>query len=165
MIAKYGPVIKCSAEGKTTFLKAREDICMDKLKSGEYTIDDIVACKKQSSDRMLGSHKESTVVLKKSKYGLYVEWNKSKIKLLNDVTEYETIELMDVVDHLVNPILLEISEDITLRNGKYGAYIYYKTKKMKKPRFISLDKSISSESNVATIKEWLRNKHQISIAK
>jgi DNA topoisomerase-1 len=35
-------------------------------------------------------------------------------------------------------IIRIINDDISIRNGKYGNYIFYKTMKMKKPRFISL---------------------------
>ena len=36
--------------------------------------------------------------------------------------------------------LLKISETAEVRNGKWGKYVYYKTKEMKKPKFISLKK-------------------------
>ena len=37
MIAKYGPVIKCTSGKKTTFKKVKADIDLDKLRRGEYT--------------------------------------------------------------------------------------------------------------------------------
>lgn len=162
MIAKYGPVVKRTIEGHTSFLKVREDVRMDKLKAGEYSVEDIVVSK-NTEDRILGEHQDMPVVLKKGKYGLYLEWNKSKIHVANEVSEFETLELSDIVDQLVSPILSEISKDISVRNGKYGPYIYYKTSKMKKPKFISMDKSITPESSHASIKEWLRVKHKLEI--
>ena len=57
MIAKYGPVIKCVNGSKTTFKKVREDIDLEKLRRGEYTLDEIVVTKAASnSGRMLGKH-------------------------------------------------------------------------------------------------------------
>ena len=35
-------------------------------------------------------------------------------------------------------IIRTINDDISIRNGKYGDYIFYKTINMKKPKFISL---------------------------
>jgi len=35
-------------------------------------------------------------------------------------------------------IIRTINDDISIRNGKYGDYIFYKTANMKKPKFISL---------------------------
>ena len=35
-------------------------------------------------------------------------------------------------------IVRVINDDISIRSGKYGNYIFYKTVQMKKPKFISL---------------------------
>ena len=37
-------------------------------------------------------------------------------------------------------ILKELNKDISIRTGKFGPYVYYKTQKMKKPKFISIKK-------------------------
>lgn len=162
MIAKYGPVIKRTVEGNTSFLKVREDISMDKLKAGKYSVEDILQ-PKHIEERILGKHKEMSVVLKNGKYGLYLEWNKRKINVPNEVSEFDTLALEDMVDHLVSPIISEITKDASVRHGKFGPYIYYKTSTMKKPKFISMDKSITPESSHASIKEWLRAKHKLDV--
>ena len=41
MIAKYGPVIKCTLDKKTVFKKVKADIDLDKLRRGEYTLEEI----------------------------------------------------------------------------------------------------------------------------
>ena len=86
-----------------------------------------------------------------------MEWVK------NREDAYNTFELGDVVDLLVKPIILEISPDASIRRGDYGTYIYYKTKKMKKPKFISLDSSLSVTCSVYEAKSWLKKKHDIVI--
>jgi DNA topoisomerase-1 len=37
-------------------------------------------------------------------------------------------------------ILRRLSPDLSIRNGKFGPYIFYKTEKMVKPRFYDLRK-------------------------
>ena len=165
MIAKYGPVIKCTSGKKTTFKKVKADIDLDKLRRGEYTLDEIVETKASaSSGRNLGKKNGNDVILKKGRSGLYVEWGSSKINIgAIDAKEYETVELTTLSEYLVKPVLLEISKEASIRNGKYGPYIYYKTSKMKKPRFISLDDSIAPNCTVQDAKDWLLEKHQIEL--
>ena len=164
MVAKYGPVIKCVDGDKTTFKKVRDDIDISKMRDGGYTVTDLFATKPTTNEgRLLGNYGGKDVVLKQSKFGTYVEWNNSKINIKTGGNTYDTIELCDVVDLLVKPIILEISPDASIRRGDYGTYIYYKTKKMKKPKFISLDSSIAFTCSVDEAKLWLRKKHSIVI--
>ena len=63
-------------------------------------------------------------------------------------------------------ILCEIDDTRSIRMGKYGAYLFYKTAKMKKPQFISLSNYIldveQKETWINLNKErfidWLENK-------
>lgn len=164
MIAKYGPVIKCVNGSKTTFKKVREDIDLDKLRRGEYELSDIIVTRAASnSGRMLGKHVGKDVELKKGRFGLYAIWGGANINIKLDVKDYETIELKDVTAFLVKPVLLEISKAASIRNGKHGPYIYYKTDKMKKPKFLALDKDIKPTCTIAEAKAWLNEKHDISL--
>ena len=164
MIAKYGPVIKCVKGTKTTFKKVREDIDLDRLRSGGYTLDDIVVTRAASnSGRSLGKHGGKDVELKKGRFGLYAVWGGSIINIKLDVKDYETLEMKDVTDFLVKPILLEISKEASIRNGKHGPYVYYKTDKMKKPTFIALDKDIKPTCSITEAKTWLCEKHDIVV--
>ena len=69
-----------------------------------------------------------------------------KKKSLNniDVNEYD-ITLQDVIpfieksDNQNQNILREINKDISIRKGQYGNYIFYKTLKMTRPKFIKLN--------------------------
>lgn len=164
MIAKYGPVIKCVEGGKTTFKKVREDIDIEKMRRGEYEIKYLFATKNKPSDgRFLGNHEGEDVVLKQSKFGMYLEWGESKLNIQLDREAYDTVELSEVVGLLVKPIILEISPEASIRRGAYGTYVYYKTKKMKKPRFITPDSSLSMTCSIDEAKTWLRKKHGIDI--
>lgn len=164
MIAKYGPVIKCVNGTKTTFKKVREDVDLDRLREGGYTVDELVVTKAASnSGRVLGKHGGKEVELKKGRFGLYAVWGGSNINIKLDVKDYETLELEDITGFLVKPIILEISKHASIRNGKHGPYVYYKTDKMTKPKFITLDSDIKPNCSVEEAKSWLSKKHDITV--
>ena len=102
IIGKYGPVIKCIREkseenkddiidlenkkqGKTdkknknkekiTFLPVKQNIDMIKLQNGEYKLEDLIEVKtddNSSGGKLLGTHNNDDVYLKKGKFGLYL---------------------------------------------------------------------------------------------
>ena len=57
-----------------------------------------------------------------------------------------------------------LNDDTSIRTGKYGAYVYYCTKDMKKPDFISLKKFsggfMTCEPNV--LLEWIETQKKDS---
>ena len=71
MIGKYGPVIKYEDDkGNTSWKSVKKNIDMNKLKNGEYTLEDILDNKPKISGKLLGTYKDNDVILKKGKYGL-----------------------------------------------------------------------------------------------
>ena len=147
MIGKYGPVIKCLSSTPPTFISVKQNIDLNKLKNKEYTLEDIIE-KSIVVNKILGQYNGSDVILKKGKFGLYISWDKNKKSLNNNNIEESRIVLDDVIKIIENNkssnenILREISKEISIRKGKglYGDYIYYKTSKMIKPKFIKLNK-------------------------
>ena len=144
MIGKYGPVIKRSIAGNTTFLPVKKDIDMEKLKKLEYELDDIVESQ-LSSNKCIGKYKKKDVILKKGKYGNYVEWGDNEKKSLTGLQkELDEITLDDIILLIENKtslnqsVIRTINSDISIRSGKYGNYIFYKTHNMNKPKFIKL---------------------------
>jgi DNA topoisomerase-1 len=142
MIGKYGPVIKKQEGEKTIFINCRKDLDMDKLEKGEYELEDLI--EKQNTKKIVGKYKKDDVVLKKGKFGNYIEWGTNKKSLNGIKKEIEDITMEDLIPIIENKVTLntsivrEINNEISIRNGKYGHYIYYKTKKMTKPKFIKL---------------------------
>ena len=57
-------------------------------------------------------------------------------------------------------VLLVISKDATVRQGKYGPYIYYKTKRMKKPKFIPIS---TIPQSIQEAKTWLKHNHNLIV--
>lgn len=142
MIGKYGPVIK-KEDGETTeFLNVRKDINMEKLKKGEYKLSELLDNKPK--DRIIGKYKKQDVYLKSGKFGNYITWGENK-KSLNGLDKtIDEIE-MDIIIKIIenkaslNPSIVRIiNSEISIRKGKFGEYIFYKTDEMNKPKFIKL---------------------------
>uniref|UniRef100_A0A6C0KWZ1 DNA topoisomerase n=1 Tax=viral metagenome TaxID=1070528 RepID=A0A6C0KWZ1_9ZZZZ len=70
-------------------------------------------------------------------------------------------------------ILVELNQDYSIRESKYGFYLYYKTKKMKQPKFmkyndekddkIDMRNEWIRENNLSEIKLYINQKYKINI--
>jgi DNA topoisomerase I len=145
IIGKYGPVIKYDKDDIQSFKAVKKDIDMEKLKRGEYKLEEILANNIKFSNNILGQYKNKDVVLKNGKYGAYLTYGDKNISLkdIEKEVKYEEITLKHVIKFInMKPtnksILKELTNDISIRSGKYGPYVFYKTKEMKRPKFINL---------------------------
>ena len=166
MIGKFGPVIKYTdQQNNISWKSARKDITIEEIKNNNLGISDIL--EQTEGPKKLGSYKDNDVLLKKGKYGYYIEYDGRNIGIKNIDVEPSNINLSHVID-LLDPgentshsgsysgfnsgpnagpntssnssFLRKINEEISIRKGKFGNYIYYKTTTMKKPQFIKLNK-------------------------
>jgi DNA topoisomerase-1 len=144
MIGKYGPVIKKEKDGETTFINVKKDIDIDKLKRGGYKLSELICERKIVNGRNLGQIDNNDVILKNGKFGFYISFNGKNFSLKGMKKSFEEITLEDVKDIVsgkksANPkILLILNDHLSIRMGKYGPYVFYKTEKMKKPRFFAM---------------------------
>ena len=184
---KYGPVIRRTLsdsktkesktkESKTkesnySFESIRSDITLDlaKLKAGEYSLEDLISPVIELEDG---------ITIKTGKYGDYVEWKSSgsafdsrkslkgfsgSKESIDDLREF--IEGSDEVDKKRNPNLLRVlNENISIRKGKTGPYIFYKTGSMHKPQFFHLktfpiDTLYSCSRDIFL--DWIKTNHSI----
>jgi DNA topoisomerase-1 len=177
-IAKYGPVIKCveKVDGKktTTYksIKKNMEIDMNKLENGGYTLEDLVEndsekqAKTAANQINLGKYEDSDIILKKGKFGLYVtcgELSKTLKQFGN--RPIESIQLDEVIPLLEegSNMVREVSPNISIRKSKKGDYIFFKTPKMKKPKFFAL-KGFEEDyktCDMDVLKSWLKEKHDI----
>ena len=147
---QYGPVIRSRTEDKRSYqyfsLKPDITVDLERAKTGGYKLADLIAI----SNENLGSHEGSHVTLRLGKFGPYVEWNDQKISIRTVDKSLDLIVLEDVV-HLLEPKTIlrhvkprghirDLTEDMSVRTGKFGPYVYYKTPKMKNPEFFNLKK-------------------------
>ena len=94
-------------------------------------------------------------------------WNKKNYSISFLKKKEGDIVLQDVIKILSgeqssNPNVLKIiTEHISIRKGKYGAYVFYKNETMKKPRFLKLNKFDWKQHTAAAILTWIRNEYSI----
>lgn len=149
-VMKYGPVIVKKVDGKVSYLKVKKDVDMEKVKEKKYCVEDIIEAE-DTRENVIGEHEGKEIVIRKGKYGLYCSWNGGNYSLkklgnkeLHDVSKSDFLRILTREDDTS----FRLTDDISLRNGKYGVYIYYKTKKMKKAKFISARKCPYLENNI-----------------
>jgi DNA topoisomerase-1 len=111
------------------------------------------------SEYNIGKYNGFDIIIKNGRFGKYVVWGKDGIhrksieKTHLEKKDISSISLDEIIRFLesdltedihtsskvnVENIIRIINQDISIRSGKYGNYIYYKTVQMKKPKFISL---------------------------
>ena len=149
-IGKYGPVIKCTENGEVSFKNVKKDLDINKLRNGEYKLQDIIE-RNETTSYLLGKYEDQDMFIKNGKFGLYAEWGDNKKSLKGIKKSMKEITIKDVTSMISENknILKIINEDLSIRKGKYGEYIFYKTKTMKKPRFININK-LKNIDNILT---------------
>ena len=171
IIGKHGPVIKCNENGVITFKHVRADIDVQKLERGEYLLDEIV---EKKTSNVLGRYQNEDLTVRKGKYGIYVTWGDNSKNMscfgnrpIENITFVEVFEILEK-DGILNPeksvgYLREISNTISIRRGKFGDYIFYKTTKMKTPKFFKLDgiKLDYRNCDKTLIKAWVKDKYKV----
>jgi DNA topoisomerase-1 len=90
--------------------------------------------------RLVGRWLDQDLYLCRGKYGLMAAWGDQTMSLkCFGNRPIENISYDDVVDVLnTGTNLRELSPHLSIRQGKYGPYIYFKTPKMRKPQFYQL---------------------------
>ena len=123
---------------------------------------------------ILGQYENKIVFLKAGKFGKYIEWNEHKKSIVLPIP-LEQIKMSDVV-HILDQlrdnkntqteksIIRTINNDLSIRNGKYGHYIYYKTKAMLKPKFLDLKKYDDDyrDGDIRKLLKWITLRYEIN---
>ena len=166
-IGKYGPVIKhTDDDGVISFKQINKNLKIDlnKLKNGEYKLSELIGMDNyQNNNRELGEHNGSEVVLKNGKFGMYVtiDGKNTSVKYINK--DINDITLEDVVEYINNKgkqesnIIKRLNDDMSIRKGRYGPYVYYKTNTMNRPKFISMKGVAEEEITVSWVEARLND--------
>jgi DNA topoisomerase-1 len=126
---------------------------------------------KQYNSLHAGIYKKHAVVIKDGPHGYYIEYNKEchsleyfeNISMIptwieqGEISSDELNALISYIENKTNPnIIVEINQNWSLRTGKYGKYLYYKTSKMKAPKFykITIDTENKNELEDYIIKKY-----------
>lgn len=174
IIGKYGPVIKHTEniDGKEaiSFKPIKKDIDIHQIENGEVKIEDIIDKTVKKTKYTLGKYDEHDVILQKGKFGLYITWgdNTKTIKDLGN-RPIENVTFDEVKKYLEegSNFIREISPSLSIRKGKKGDYLFYKTSKMKKPQFYDINNFYKEEKadyktcNLSILKEWIKKTHEV----
>jgi topoisomerase IA-like protein len=174
---KYGPVLRTGSKDKYIFHSIKKDITIDlgKLQRGEYTLEDI----KEEMMVDFGIHEGHTLIVRVGPYGNYIDWNSQKISIRSLEKGMADIQKEDLLPFLLTfstsslkkdsltenkNILRIINSDLSIRKGKFGAYIYYKTDGMSKPTFYNIQKFKESYHHCSpeVLITWLNKTYQTS---
>ena len=171
LIGKHGPTIKYTKEdGSLGFYGVKKDIELTKLKAGHYKLDELIETKEENS-KLLGNYQNAPVYLKKGKYGYFLECGELR-KSLNTVKINVPIKEIKIEDATTilndrasegNSLVRRISNDLAIRKGKYGDYIFYKTETMKKPQFLKLNDFNDDYTNCSLefLNSWIKEKYGV----
>lgn len=168
-------------ETKTEFLSVNREITIDleKLKAQKYTVSELLEKKPD-----LGEYEGNAILVKHGPYGDYIECGDKKYTLkdfkgkISELTKTYVLTnvmgVMGVIDpedtapvtrHLSkNAVLRKFSEQLCIKNGRYGAYAFYDLADGKKPQFFNIKKYPGDWRTCQTgdFLEWVKTKYGIS---
>ena len=176
----FGVSIKhTSGDGVVKYKPVKSDlkVDLDKIRSGKYTLDELLAIK----DDCLGQYDDQDLFIKTGKFGPYVQWGENKHSIrdldkplsditIEDVRFYLNTELNLFANMNTTTeknarlppqqkgVLRALNSDLSIRSGKFGPYVFYKTDKMKTPQFFTLKnfKKDHETCDVNILIEWIQ---------
>ena len=171
LIGKNGPIIKFAKEdGTLGFYGVKKDINIEKLKSGEYKLEELIETNEETT-KLLGVYNDENVYLKNGKFGYYLECGelRKSLKTIKINVPFKEIKIDDALtilkdcDSETNSLIRKISNDLSIRKGKYGDYLFYKTPTMKKPQFFKLGEFNDDYKNCSLefLKSWIKEKYDL----
>ena len=176
IIGKNGPVIKCNIDKNTTFKALKPELVnkidMDRLKNGGYILEELINIDEVNNINIpknyLGKYENEDVYIKTGKYGPYIEWgsNRKSINCIDKaIVDINIKDAVDVIENRISNgsknIVRDIDKNMSIRKGKYGDYIYYKTESMKRPEFLKIVNFPGDykKCNLTILKDWIRENY------
>jgi DNA topoisomerase-1 len=178
---KTGAVLKhktqTTEEGKPAFKSIKKTMKLDLevLAAGGYTYADLV----ELDNNVLGEWNGAHVLVKTGKYGVFMEYmdgdgntqNKSLKaieKPVDKITFQDVLPILsgDEIKDTSNKLVLRVfTPSLSVRKGKFGPYLYYKSKTMDKPSFFNL-RNFDQGFGVCTVKdmvEWVERTYKVKV--
>ena len=168
IIGKNGPVIKHTSEdGHVSFKQAKKDVDM----SVPRTLEEVL---EKTTSKSLGQYQGEELVIRRGKHGAYITWGSNSKSMscfgnrpIENITYAEVFRILEADGALNTKVSVafvrEITKNVSIRNGKYGDYIYYKTLKMKTPKFFKLVGFKGDYRNCEKhlLQEWVKTTHNV----
>jgi len=164
-------------EGRPVFKSIKKTLKLDLevLAAGGYTYEDLV----ELDNNVLGEWNGGPVLVKTGKYGVFMEYldedgntqNKSLktiVKSVDKITFQDVLPILsgdDIKDTSNKLVLRVFTPSLSVRKGKYGPYLYYKTKTMDKPSFLNL-RNFDQGFGVCSVKdmvEWVERTYKVKV--
>ena len=179
IIGKHGPVVKYVDKNKNvSFLPVKKDLNLKELELKEdIELEDVLDNNIFIQQNCpIGKYKGLDLFIKKGKFGLYAQWGNNKRTLKEEFgsTPIENIQYIDVLKILEKENLLDpskpvglvrelIGDSLSIRNGKYGDYIFYKKPRAKKPEFYKLNgfKGDCRSCDKELLINWIKQTYKI----
>jgi DNA topoisomerase-1 len=173
LFEKFGPVIRAKKEdGTIHYISVKKDIRIDleKLENGGYKLDELV----ELNNIFMGFYEGEELFIKNGQYGSYVQWGEHTKSLGKTKRQIDTFTLEEIIaiitendtcENKTNNVLRELTPFMSVRRGKFGAYIYYKRPDMQRPEFYNMKKFPHgfSTCEARTLIDWVKNTYKIEI--
>lgn len=166
IVGRYGPVIaKINKNSKSkkdmyTFLKIKPNLTLEEIKEKKLKIKEIIYDSTNDYDIEYNGEK---IKILSGKYGKYFKYKNKSYSIKDIEIDDENPISIDIIKKIIDEkktsIVREINKYTTLRKGKNGLYIFYKTSRMKSPKFINIRNYTGEDIETDTKKsiiEWLK---------
>jgi len=157
-------------DATVSYLPIAPDIDMERAKLGQYTLSELMSSSTETTpkNRLLGKLEGEDVFLKHGRYGPYLEWKQEKKSLRQRTADDDgdmTLEMAtEMLLHRAPPqastVLRTINSNCSVREGKYGPYVYYKTSEMKSPMFYSVNQFKWKTAGDEAILTWVHQEQK-----
>ncbi len=160
VVSKKGPLLlkEGPKKGEATFYGWPQGVSFQDISQAQVT--DFLSKREQElSGAELGIYNDCPVVKKKGPYGMYAEWNGTKVPFAEGDTFDTIVEKLDAKGQSV----LHILGPFEFRNGPYGVYMFKKDQTGKARKFVSVPsgvdpKTLTEEAAVKIFQTGLQNK-------
>ena len=155
---KYGPTLYDEEEKE--YINIKKHMTYDDIQSIIKSNDGDIM-RTISLDRRI----DDNISIKQGKYGYYIELKDGSRFAIQDtkkaIHKWTKKDIEEYINGKQKGYVRKITNDMSIRNGKYGDYIYYKTDKMKKPKFLSLNKYNGNirDDDIEDVKDWVQEEH------
>ena len=147
-------------EDKIIPVKKNIKLDLEQLKRGEYTLEDL----EDVPNRCLGEWEGEPIYIKQGRFGHYLEWGTQKkscsnyTKTSSEITIEDVGAIIEFKDKTHMNILRELNSVMSVRRGRFGAYVYYQKPGMKTPKFLSIKKFKEGflTCKAETLIEWVK---------
>lgn len=155
IVGKFGPCIKRSKEGKTSFLPIKDGVTRERIVSERLSLEHIVGVKKTSQGEVLFSHQGHPVEKRNGRFGAYLRWRDMNYKYPSGLDG-------DALRERIITILsseCKLAADVWLKTNTKGPYIMKRDPKKPKakPQFINLPPSLDP-TDADAVRSWCRSK-------